>query len=178
MLGHFEIKKEVVLGLLKRIKLDKSPGPDVIYPRLLREAREEIAGALTKIFISSLATGEVLEGWQVANIVPLFGKGNRDNPGNYRPTQHYEYGLLGSTEDLDLLASLLDENEEEEIMSTVECSQDEQSAEQRSLDNADEWDELFDGDDEDNGQAMEINALFGDVEDMMKEEEEESETNA
>ncbi|XP_048466371.1 protein MCM10 homolog isoform X2 [Rhincodon typus] len=85
---------------------------------------------------------------------------------------------MEGTEDLDLLASLLDENEEEEIMSTVECSQDEQSAEQRSLDNADEWDELFDGDDEDNGQAMEINALFGDVEDMMKEEEEESETNA
>ncbi|XP_059510812.1 protein MCM10 homolog isoform X2 [Stegostoma tigrinum] len=85
---------------------------------------------------------------------------------------------MEGTEDLDLLASLLDENEEEEIMSTVECSQDGQSAEQRSLDNTDEWDELFDRDDEDNGQAMEINALFGDVENMMKEEEEESETNA
>eukprot|EP00061_Rhincodon_typus_P002191 g16843.t1 len=75
----------MVLGVLKNIKVDKSPGPDGIYPRLLREAREEIAGALTKIFVSSLATGEVPEDWRAANVVPLFKKGNRDNLGNYRP---------------------------------------------------------------------------------------------
>eukprot|EP00061_Rhincodon_typus_P017388 g46064.t1 len=56
MPGHFEIKKEVLLGLLKSIKVDKSPGPDDIYPMLLRKAREEIAVAVTKIFVSSLAT--------------------------------------------------------------------------------------------------------------------------
>eukprot|EP00061_Rhincodon_typus_P002211 g16901.t1 len=50
ILEHFQIKNEVVLDLLKTIKVDKPPGPDSIYPRLLREAREEIAGALTKIF--------------------------------------------------------------------------------------------------------------------------------
>eukprot|EP00061_Rhincodon_typus_P006289 g26780.t1 len=49
---------------------------------ILREARKEIAGALTKI---SLATGEVLENWRVDNVVSLFKKENRDNPGNYRP---------------------------------------------------------------------------------------------
>eukprot|EP00061_Rhincodon_typus_P015625 g43402.t1 len=48
MLGHFGIKKEV-LGLLKNI-VDKSSGPDGILPRLVRRARQEIAGALTKIF--------------------------------------------------------------------------------------------------------------------------------
>eukprot|EP00061_Rhincodon_typus_P012281 g37913.t1 len=83
MLRHFEIRKEVELSLLKSIKVDKSPEPDGIYPRLLREAREEIDGALTKIFVSSLATGEVPEDWQVTH-VPLFKKGNRDNLGNYR----------------------------------------------------------------------------------------------
>ena len=45
----------------------------------------EIAEALTEIFISSLATGEVPEDWRIANVVPLFKKGIRDNPGNYRP---------------------------------------------------------------------------------------------
>eukprot|EP00061_Rhincodon_typus_P002023 g16401.t1 len=85
MLGHFEIKKEVVLGLLKSIKVDKSPEPNDIHPRLLREAREEIAGDLTKTFVFSLATREVPEDWQVANVVRLFRKGNRDNLGNYRP---------------------------------------------------------------------------------------------
>eukprot|EP00061_Rhincodon_typus_P006394 g26992.t1 len=84
MLGHFEIKKEVVLDLLQSIKVDKSLRPAGIYPRLLREARQEIAGGLTKIFVSSLTTGEVLEDWRVANVVPLFKQINRDNPGNYR----------------------------------------------------------------------------------------------
>ena len=71
ILGHINIKKEV-LGILKSIKVDKSPGPDGIYPRILRKARAEIAGALTEIFVSSLATGEVPEDWRIANVVPLF----------------------------------------------------------------------------------------------------------
>eukprot|EP00061_Rhincodon_typus_P009618 g33253.t1 len=63
MLRQFEIKKEMVLDLLKGNLMDKSRGPDGICPRLLREAGEEIAEALTKIFVSSLATGKVLEDW-------------------------------------------------------------------------------------------------------------------
>eukprot|EP00061_Rhincodon_typus_P014491 g41533.t1 len=51
MLECFEIKNEVVLGLLKSIKVGKSPGPDGIYPRLLRQAREEIVGAFIKIIV-------------------------------------------------------------------------------------------------------------------------------
>eukprot|EP00061_Rhincodon_typus_P005119 g24232.t1 len=85
MLAYFEIKKVVVLDPLKSIKVNKSLEPNGIYPTLLSEAKEEVAGALTKIFVSSPATGEVPEDWQVANVVPLFKKGNRDNPGNYRP---------------------------------------------------------------------------------------------
>eukprot|EP00061_Rhincodon_typus_P013693 g40226.t1 len=76
MLRYFEIKKEVVLGLLKSIEIGKSPGSDGIYFRLLRGAREEIARALTKICVSSLTTGEVLEDWRVVN-VPVFKKGIR-----------------------------------------------------------------------------------------------------
>eukprot|EP00061_Rhincodon_typus_P012655 g38532.t1 len=85
MLRHFEIKKEVVLDLLKSIKMDNSPGPDGIYPRLWREARGEIAGALNKISASLPATGEVPEDWREANVVRLFKKGNRDNGGKCRP---------------------------------------------------------------------------------------------
>ena len=51
----------------------------------MRASREEIAEALAKIFASSLSTGEVLGDWRVANVVPLFKKGSKDKPGNYRP---------------------------------------------------------------------------------------------
>ena len=64
---------------MRNIKIDKSPGPDGIYPRILREAREDIAGALREIFVSSLATGEVPEDWRIANVVPLFKKGSKNN---------------------------------------------------------------------------------------------------
>eukprot|EP00061_Rhincodon_typus_P014606 g41725.t1 len=57
-LEKVNILKEEVLGMLNCIKVDKSPGPDGIYCRLLREAKEEVAGALADIFRSFLTTGE------------------------------------------------------------------------------------------------------------------------
>eukprot|EP00061_Rhincodon_typus_P000605 g12196.t1 len=79
-LGQVSIRKGEVLGILKGIRVDKSPGPDGISPRLLREAREEIAGALTDIIAASLSTGEIPEDWRIANVVPFFKKGSEDNP--------------------------------------------------------------------------------------------------
>ena len=46
------------------MKIDKSPGPDGIYPRILWEAREEIAEPLALIFMSSLSTGTVVMMWR------------------------------------------------------------------------------------------------------------------
>ena len=84
-LENVNISKEELSSILNCVKVDKSPGPGGIYPRLLWEAREEIAGALTDIFTSSLTTGEVPEDWKMANVVPLFKKGSRNNSGNSRP---------------------------------------------------------------------------------------------
>ncbi|XP_072327095.1 protein MCM10 homolog [Scyliorhinus torazame] len=83
---------------------------------------------------------------------------------------------MEGSEDVDLLASLLDENDEEGIVAASGCSQGEHGVELRPLDEDDEWDELFDSNEESGAQAKEISALFGDVDDLMEEEEEESET--
>ena len=56
-----------------------------MYPRLLQEAREEIAEPLAMIFASSMETGDVPEDWRIVDVVPIFKKGNRDSPRNYRP---------------------------------------------------------------------------------------------
>ena len=74
-----------MLVILDRVKIDKSPGPDGIYPRILLEAREEIAEPLALIIRSSLTTGVVPEDWRIANVVPLLKKWSTDNPGIYRP---------------------------------------------------------------------------------------------
>src|SRR6218665_3821608 len=71
--------------LLKRLKTDKSPGIDELHPKFLHEVREEIGEVLAQIFNKSMQTGEVPQEWRDALIVPLFKKGNRSDPGNYRP---------------------------------------------------------------------------------------------
>lgn len=48
---------------MKSIKVNRSTGPDGICCRLLRE----VIGAL--IYVSSLGTSNVLEGWRMANVV-------------------------------------------------------------------------------------------------------------
>lgn len=73
-----------VLKILIHIKEDKSPEHDEFYPRVLCEARVEIAGTLVENFASPLDMGEVPKAWRVANVVSLFRKCNEDKPGNYR----------------------------------------------------------------------------------------------
>jgi hypothetical protein len=83
--------QEVVITLkmvkmkIKSLKEASAAGPDNIGPRLLRELGNELAPALVKIFRRSLEYGEVPEEWKVANVTPIFQKGSKADPGNYRP---------------------------------------------------------------------------------------------
>jgi len=51
-LEQFNIGSEELSEVLVGLKVDESPGPDKLYPRLLWEAREESTGALTQTFNS------------------------------------------------------------------------------------------------------------------------------
>eukprot|EP00061_Rhincodon_typus_P011528 g36601.t1 len=84
ILGYVNVKEEELLNILKSIKVDKSQGPDGIYPRMLREVSEEIDGNSYGIFVSPLVTGEIPEDRRIAKAVPLFKKGNKDYSGNQR----------------------------------------------------------------------------------------------
>src|SRR6218665_2247613 len=77
--------KENVVKQLKRLKTDKSSGIDEIYPKFLHEVREEIGEVLAQIFNKSMQTGDILQEWRDALVVPLFKKGNRSDPCKYRP---------------------------------------------------------------------------------------------
>ena len=60
-------------------------GLDDIHPRVLRELAEVIAELLSIIYQHSLLTGEVPEDWRLANVTPIYKKGCRVDPRNYRP---------------------------------------------------------------------------------------------
>ena len=71
--------------LLKNLQANKAPGPDGITPRILKETAAEIAPILSIIFQRSLDTSQLPSDWKLANISPIYKKGERTKPSNYRP---------------------------------------------------------------------------------------------
>ena len=70
---------------INKMKDNKSPGVDEKPPKLLKEIVEQISTPLAKLFNLSLEEGIVPSEWKEANITPLFKKGSRNKPENYRP---------------------------------------------------------------------------------------------
>uniref|UniRef100_A0A493T865 Reverse transcriptase domain-containing protein n=1 Tax=Anas platyrhynchos platyrhynchos TaxID=8840 RepID=A0A493T865_ANAPP len=79
------IHEELVGDLLRHLDVHKSMGPDGIHPRVLRELAEELAKPLSIIYQQSWLSGEVPADWRLANVTPIYKKGWRADPGNYRP---------------------------------------------------------------------------------------------
>ena len=71
--------------LLKNLKPGKASGPDNISPRVLKELAETVSDPLTRIFRRSLSEGCVPADWKHANVSPIYKKGQKYDPANYRP---------------------------------------------------------------------------------------------
>ncbi|KAK4809656.1 hypothetical protein QYF61_002553 [Mycteria americana] len=69
----------------KRRDIRKSMGPDEIHPRVLKELADVLTKPLSIIYQQSWLTGEVPADWRLANVTPIFKKGRKEDPGNYRP---------------------------------------------------------------------------------------------
>ena len=85
VLDDIDITLNGIKKLLKDLNPNKSPGPDNIGPRVLKELAEDIAPLLLMIYRKSLDTGEVPEDWRTANVTPAFKKGQKYQAENYRP---------------------------------------------------------------------------------------------
>ena len=70
---------------IEKLNQYKSPGPDGFLPRVLREVSRQVASHLTAVFNKSLESGVIPEDWRFANVTPIYKKGDRKSPGNYRP---------------------------------------------------------------------------------------------
>ena len=85
VLSHVNISKNDVLMVLKSLNVNKSPGPDKVHPRILKECAHELCYPIHKLFVRSMREGRVPIKWKDAEVRPIFKKGKKSSPGNYRP---------------------------------------------------------------------------------------------
>ena len=79
------IEAEGIKRLLNNLNVHKSHGPDGIPARFLKEKSDSISPVLALIFNASLHQGKLPIDWKNAFVVPIFKKGLRTDPTNYRP---------------------------------------------------------------------------------------------
>jgi hypothetical protein len=81
----FTITSPGVEKLLAGLNPHKACGPDGLPPKILKELATPLAPILAHIFDNSIRSGTVPNDWKTANITPVFKKGERFKPSNYRP---------------------------------------------------------------------------------------------
>lgn len=84
-LNTCDIQENVILSAINKVKTNKTPGPDKISPRILKEAKNELVKPLSILFNKSLSTRKVPDDWKLANVTPIFKKGDKSQTRNYRP---------------------------------------------------------------------------------------------
>lgn len=84
-LTDIRITEECIHKHLQKLKPGKSAGPDGFHPRVLKEVLSEIVTPLQIIFSKSISSGTLPHQWKMGQVTPIFKKGDRNTPGNYRP---------------------------------------------------------------------------------------------
>ena len=84
-LSSIQITQEMVMKKLKNLNTSKSPGPDEVHPRILKENATVLAPALTLLYNNLLSSHTIPDEWRTAIISSIFKKGDKSDPGNYRP---------------------------------------------------------------------------------------------
>jgi hypothetical protein len=79
------ITRQGVEKLLSNLNPYKAAGPDSMKPMILKKMATTLAEPLTIIFRKSLEEGEVPHDWSQANVSPIYKKGDKSSPANYRP---------------------------------------------------------------------------------------------
>ena len=79
------ITAEGIDKLLVGLNPHKAAGPDKFKPIVLQTLHKELTPILQLIIQRSLDTGKLPDIWKDANESPIFKKGKKSDPSNYRP---------------------------------------------------------------------------------------------
>lgn len=85
IIDNFDITPEAVRQELESLNVNKAAGPDGIPNIVLKQCATQLTQPLVKLFRKSLQTGTLPLDWKNAEIIPIYKKGQRSLPSNYRP---------------------------------------------------------------------------------------------
>ena len=85
ILHSISISIQDVKDVLQNLDENKSCGPDLISPRLLKQGSCALATPLSKVFNRSLDQGYFPQAWKQGNLTPIHKKDDKSIPSNYRP---------------------------------------------------------------------------------------------
>lgn len=84
-ISELNITRENIKKKISNLKADKAPGFDRIVPQILKENADQLCDPIEYILKESTESGIIPSDWKRANITPIFKKGSRELPSNYRP---------------------------------------------------------------------------------------------
>ncbi|OWF41080.1 RNA-directed DNA polymerase from transposon BS [Mizuhopecten yessoensis] len=84
-IDNIMINPNIVFKTLEKLKTSKSPDPDNLHSRVLKELSSAICLPLSIIFNTSIHNGTVPKEWRKASVTAIFKKGDRKSASNYRP---------------------------------------------------------------------------------------------
>ena len=85
VLKDVKISKDRIRKKILSLNIAKSPGPDRVHTRLLKELAEILSEPLEKMLDLSLQSSKLPEELKIGEISAIFKKGNQSSPMNYRP---------------------------------------------------------------------------------------------
>ncbi|KAH0817119.1 hypothetical protein GEV33_005672 [Tenebrio molitor] len=84
-LSDIDVLETVVCEKIRKLKVSKSPGPDLITAKVLSNCAAELSVPLCVLMEQSFRSGVLPPDWRSAIVRPIFKKGDKFDAANYRP---------------------------------------------------------------------------------------------
>lgn len=85
VLSTIELSEHDVNSAINNLNTNKAVGPDMIHNYLLKAASPHITELITQFFNKCISKGKFPASWKKAHVTPIFKKGSKESPSNYRP---------------------------------------------------------------------------------------------